>query len=238
MKSAPRTRTCRLAEIRRGVAVFELRDEHRAFVVARPRPTLIRTIRRRVCARLRFRPVECMAAALLVQAIRVARARRTCGRRRRRGHGEAHGVFGTIAIGDGGRITNGSAARKEAKPAPKTEDRESSEGGGSGVLGGGAVFAAVGMEEPAVGVVRRGRDGRGKGRADRAGRGRRNRGMVEAPARSTRASPRSIDGGRGARSPRSRRRRHRRRGADRGGESREPASGSSRAPRRRGTPRA
>ena len=50
-----------------------------------------------------------------------------------RRHGEAHGVFGTIAIGDRGRITNGSAARKEAKPAPKTEseegagDRESSE---------------------------------------------------------------------------------------------------------------
>ena len=134
--------------------------------------------------------------------------------------------------------TNHQRFGREEGGETGAEDGVGGGGGGSGVLGGGAVFAAVGMEEPAVGVVRRGRD-RARGTGGRIGRSRASESrVVEAPARSTRASPRSIDGGRGARSPRSRRRRHRRRGADRGGESREPASGSSRAPRRRGTPRA
>ena len=42
-------------------------------------------------------------------------------------HGDAHGASGTIAIGDAGRITNGSAARNEAKPAPNTEGEEEEE---------------------------------------------------------------------------------------------------------------
>ena len=67
------------------------------------------------------------------------------------------------------RGTNHQRFGREEGGETGAEDGVGGGGGGSGVLGGGAVFAAVGMEEPAVGVVRRGRD-RARGKGGRIGR--------------------------------------------------------------------